>query len=166
MRWWVSREGRRLEVAVRRVGGAFMVRLDAREHTVELIRVADGFASLLANDGRSYAVAAQRLGPRRYRISLGDREFEFQLRDPLEGEAGPAGAAPGGPQELRAPIPGRVVSVAVAAGDAVTAGQPLVVLEAMKMENRICAENAGVVDAVLVADGETVEGGQALVTLR
>jgi biotin carboxyl carrier protein len=48
----------------------------------------------------------------------------------------------------------------------VKAGQPLLVLEAMKMENQLCAEGAGKVDRVLVSPGATVEGGQILVVVR
>jgi len=166
MRWWVARDGRRVDLSVRQLGASFEVSVGDATRTVELIRVSDGLATLLAADGRSYAVAAQRLGPRRYRVSLGDREFEFHLRDPLEGDVQPGSDAAGGPQELRAPIPGKVVSIAVAAGEAVVSGQPLLVLEAMKMENRICAEAGGIVETILVSEGETVEGGQVLVALR
>ena len=67
---------------------------------------------------------------------------------------------------MRAPIPGKVVSVAVAPGDAVAAGAPLVVLEAMKMQNQICAEGAGTVESVAVTPGLAVEGGQLLLVLR
>jgi biotin carboxyl carrier protein len=48
----------------------------------------------------------------------------------------------------------------------VVAGQPLLILEAMKMENQLCAEGPGTVDAVLVSPGATVEGGQPLMVLR
>ncbi len=64
---------------------------------------------------------------------------------------------------LTAPMPGKVVRIEVAAGDPVEAGQPLVVLEAMKMEQVVSAPEAGVVVAVLVAEGDQVDGGQPLV---
>lgn len=66
---------------------------------------------------------------------------------------------------LRAPMPGLVARVAVAVGERVTAKQPLVVLEAMKMENQLDAPIAGVVDEVRVAPGDTVEKGAVLVTI-
>jgi biotin-dependent carboxylase-like uncharacterized protein len=66
-------------------------------------------------------------------------------------------------ETVRAAMPGLVVSVAVAAGDAVAAGQPLVVLEAMKMQNFMRAARAGRVARVLVAAGAQVEGGAPLV---
>jgi biotin carboxyl carrier protein len=65
-----------------------------------------------------------------------------------------------------APMPGRVVSVMVRSGDAVAAGAPLVVVEAMKMQNELVAPRAGTVTRVLVADGDAVERGATLVELE
>ena len=72
-------------------------------------------------------------------------------------------AAGGGPA---APVPGTVVSVEVATGDEVAEGQPLAVLEAMKMEHRITAAAVGVVDEVLVNPGDSGDAHQVLVTLQ
>lgn len=63
---------------------------------------------------------------------------------------------------VKSPMPGRVVKVLVQEGDAVRAGQPLVVVEAMKMENELGAERDGVVKKIFVAPGATVEGGARL----
>ncbi len=165
MRWWVDREGRRVDVAVRPAGENREIAFDGRVLKAQMIPVSGSLDALLCSDGRSFSVASRKLGAGRWRISLGDREFEITLRDPLERElAARAGAA--GPQEIRAPIPGKVVRIEVAAGDEVEPGQPLLVLEAMKMENQICAEGAGTVDDIRVAAGATVEGGQILITLQ
>jgi acetyl/propionyl-CoA carboxylase alpha subunit len=75
-------------------------------------------------------------------------------------------ATHGGAFEVRAIIPGRVVSVAVAAGDAVVAGQPLLVVEAMKMQNELRAPRDGTVARVAVGAGETVELGDVLAVLE
>ena len=66
---------------------------------------------------------------------------------------------------LTAPMPGAVLSTAVAAGDSVTKGQLLLILEAMKMEHRITAPRDGTVEALHVAAGDQVENGQLLVTV-
>ena len=63
---------------------------------------------------------------------------------------------------MNAYMPGRVITVLVAEGDAIEPGQGLIVLEAMKMENEIQAEAAGVVRRVLASPGQTVEGGDPL----
>lgn len=66
---------------------------------------------------------------------------------------------------VRAPMPGRVVKVLVSVGDIVAAGTPVIVVEAMKMENELCAENPGKVEAILAAPGQNVDGGAVLVEL-
>ena len=77
-----------------------------------------------------------------------------------------AGAEGGGELEIRAIIPGRIVSVAVAPGDSVTAGQALLVVEAMKMQNDLGSPRAGVVRRVAVGPGSTVDAGDVLVVLE
>jgi biotin carboxyl carrier protein len=67
--------------------------------------------------------------------------------------------------EVRAIMPGRVVSVSVAVGDAVTAGQELLVVEAMKMQNELRAPRAGTVERLAVAAGQTIELGDLLAVL-
>ena len=70
-----------------------------------------------------------------------------------------------GPAPLMAPMPGLVVRVSVAVGDTVTAGQGLVVVEAMKMENELRASVAGIVTAILAIPGQAVDKGALLVEL-
>jgi biotin carboxyl carrier protein len=70
-----------------------------------------------------------------------------------------------GPAPLVAPMPGLIVRVNVQVGDSVRAGAPVVVIEAMKMENELRAQTAGVVSAVRVQAGSTVERGAVLVEL-
>lgn len=80
----------------------------------------------------------------------------------------PAPAAPVAPvagETVKAPMPGNILDVKVKAGDSVTKGQALVVLEAMKMENEIPAPRDGKVLQVIVTKGATVEAGAAMVVL-
>jgi len=93
-----------------------------------------------------------------------DSEARARLRERATSVRGDA--ARGGPAELRAIIPGRVVSVDVAEGDAVDRGGRLLVLEAMKMQNELRAPRAGTVARVAVAPGQTVELGDLLVVLE
>jgi len=73
--------------------------------------------------------------------------------------------AHGGPTEVRAIIPGRVVSVSVVPGDAITAGQQILVVEAMKMQNELRAPRDGTVRSVGVAPGTTIEVGDLLLVI-
>ena len=81
-----------------------------------------------------------------------------------------AGIAPrataSGPTAVKSPMPGKVVKVLVKPGDAVTSGQGIVVVEAMKMENELKAPRDGKVKAVSAKEGQTVEGGQTLATIE
>ena len=86
-------------------------------------------------------------------------------RDRLLAETSRLAARHGGPAEVRATLPGLVVRVAVAVGDEVTAGDPLVTIEAMKMQNEIRAPRNGRVAAIEVAPGQAITTGALLVRL-
>jgi pyruvate carboxylase subunit B len=98
--------------------------------------------------------------------------FELEVQDAsladlrARATADRTSAAHHGPTVVRAIIPGRVVSVAVTPGDTVAAGQRLLAVEAMKMENELRAPRDGVVERVEVAVGQTVELGDSLVVIR
>jgi len=79
--------------------------------------------------------------------------------------AGDSGGGSHGEQKIVAPMPGRVVRVLVAPGDSVEARQPVVVVEAMKMENELRSPKAGRVKDVAVAAGTSVEAGRVLVVI-
>ena len=84
-------------------------------------------------------------------------------------KAAPKAAAPAGAQggvKVNAPMPGKILGVKVAAGQAVNKGDVLIVLEAMKMENEIVAPQDGTVATVNTTVGEQVEAGAVLVTLN
>jgi 3-methylcrotonyl-CoA carboxylase alpha subunit len=98
-------------------------------------------------------------------VAIDERSYVLRRAQPLAVHTDAAGAGTGGDGTVAAPMPGRVVRVAVAAGDAVEPHQLLVVLEAMKMEHRIEASLAATVRAVLVDEGAIVAGGTPLVEL-
>ena len=82
---------------------------------------------------------------------------------PVETKAAPS--APAGAKTVTAPLPGTITKVTVKVGDTVNAGDTVLLMEAMKMENNITAEFAGTVKAILVEAGNQVQSGQALVEL-
>jgi biotin carboxyl carrier protein len=93
-------------------------------------------------------------------------EHEQRVRLREQARRGDAAGAAGGPVSVRAVIPGRVVAISVQVGDAVAAGQQILVVEAMKMQNEIRAPREGSVERVGVAVGDTIEVGDLLVVIH
>jgi acetyl/propionyl-CoA carboxylase alpha subunit len=117
-----------------------------------------------------HRVVARR-GPTRGRYTLWLDGFRYEVealdeRARAIRELSGASAGPSGPAPLIAPMPGMIVRVAVQVGDTVQAGQGLVVMEAMKMENELRATAAGTVKAVLAQPGTAVEKGAILLELE
>ena len=114
-------------------------------------------------------VEARPAGNGRYQLTIDGYRFEVEALDEraraIRAMAGTATGAAAGPPVLKAPMPGLIVRVHVAPGDVVAAGQALVVMEAMKMENELRAPAAGTVRAVKATPGTAVEKGAVLVEL-
>lgn len=167
MRWVVRGGEDQHDVDVEGGVGGYDVVIDGRRHRVELCCLDGAVASLrFVGDGRSFQVIYQRGGNGSWRMRVGEREFDLNVLTPVEAVATSDTAHAGGASRLSAPIPGKVLAVKVASGDEVAAGQSLVVLEAMKMENELTAEQAGRVTAVHIEPGDTVESGELLVELE
>ena len=156
-------DGRSLRVEVSGQDGRYTVLLDGRPLEVDLRDTGSHFVSLLL-DGKSYEVGLQKR-PGGYTVVLSDDIVSVDLVEGARGAALPARKAEG-PARVKAPMPGKLVRVLVAAGDAVAAGQGLVVVEAMKMENELRAPRAGRVREVPVREGQAVEAGALLVVLE
>ena len=80
--------------------------------------------------------------------------------------AAPVASTPAGADAMPSPMPGNILRVLVNVGDTVTENQPLMILEAMKMENEIVAPKAGVVAGIHVKEGQVVNPGDALITIN
>ncbi|MFD1485321.1 acetyl-CoA carboxylase biotin carboxyl carrier protein subunit [Lacticaseibacillus baoqingensis] len=85
---------------------------------------------------------------------------------PAPAPAAPAPAASGDGEPLTAPMPGSITKINVKVGDQVTENQPVMILEAMKMENEIVAPKAGTVTAIAVTKGDTVNSGDNLIFIQ
>jgi biotin carboxyl carrier protein len=167
MKWVIRGDGEAREIEVERRGSLFEVELDGVVRQVELERHDGSLASLRYPDtGMSFQVTYHHHGNGGWRVGVWQREFDFAVLSPAEAVEAVTGSRESGPSKLTAPIPGKVVAVKVAEGDAVEPGQPLVVLEAMKMENELAADQVGTVAAIHVSPGETVDGGRVLVEIE
>lgn len=159
--------------------------VDEKEHAVDWRQIAP-----LASDGKekireggrynlvigekSYEVYARRLKnadegeATRYEIQLGDQSFEVSIEDErtqLLTGAVRAGATSNAAR-VSAPMPGLVIGTPLEVGATVTAGQTVVVLEAMKMENDLASPISGSIKEMRVQKGQTVEQGQVLIIIE
>jgi biotin carboxyl carrier protein len=133
-----------------------------REASVEMAE--PGVFSVLL-EGRSYEARVERTERATVVIVDGHR-FEIEVRDPRRWsrQAGLGGGA--GVETLTAPMPGKIVRVLAAPGDAVEAGQGILVVEAMKMQNELKATRGGRVVSIQAKQGATVAAGEALAVIE
>ena len=115
-------------------------------------------------DGRSYEARVEETATALVVVVEG-RRFEIEARDPRRFARKGAGGGADGVQAVAAPMPGKVVRVLAAVGDEVAAGQGLLVVEAMKMQNEMKAPRAGTVLSLAAAVGATVAAGEVLATI-
>ena len=157
------------ELEVEEHDGAFRVRLGDQWYPVELQRLGETARYSLLLDRRPYDVFAEE-GPTGYHIVIGCRLFAITAPGPMRGRraAGPEeleAPADAGEWVLTSPMAGVVQEVLVQPGDEVVAGQAVMVIEAMKMQNDLHARRAGTVKAVYVSAGQRVEQGAPLLVL-
>jgi biotin carboxyl carrier protein len=143
-------------------GGASHVTftVDGRQVEADAVRISRGAYSILVG-GKSLEVTAEETSDGLL-LRANGREFHVEIVDPRSWRRGRgAGIELEGRQQLVAPMPGKVVRVLVAAGQQVTAGQGLLVIEAMKMQNEVRSPKSGTVEK-LAREGQTVNAGEIL----
>ncbi|MCB9717906.1 MAG: biotin/lipoyl-binding protein [Myxococcales bacterium] len=168
-RFEVTVEGHTHQVSVELddAGRPTRVLVDDRPCTVSLGADESFVVSPDGSDGSQHVVYLSP-GRRPDHAAVGGEVLGLEIKSAREAALDAALATAGGTTaggRIQAPMPGRVVRVLVAEGDAVDADDPLLIVEAMKMENEVRAPAAGVVRRVAVATGDTVEAGQLLCEL-
>lgn len=149
------------EIQLQIEGNRLEATWDGRQHEADWVEVGPGIFSLLI-EGRSYEAHVEKR-PTGYRVLLGQKEFRVGLADPRDRRSSSAAFAHGdGKKEISAPMPGRIVRVLAEEGREVRAGEGVVVIEAMKMQNEIPAPQAGRLVKIFVSEGTSVETGQKL----
>ena len=167
MKYVVELNGERREVALDSEGVRYEGEASGRAELTEV----DSSPAVLVRIGTEVHRVIVRKSPGRGRYTLWVDGYRFEvesldertraIRDLSAARAGPTGPAP-----IVAPMPGLIVRVSVVVGDTVEAGQGVVVMEAMKMENELRATSSGVVRRVEVQPGMAVEKGAVLVALE
>jgi len=124
-----------------------------------LVEVEPGVYSILV-DGASHEVRVDA-----GQVTVGNRRFDFQIDDPRQWKRSEDAAGGHGRAAILAPMPGKVVRILVAVGDEVEAGQGIVVVEAMKMQNEMKAPRAGRVGAIQAKENDSVVAGAVLAVI-
>lgn len=148
-------------------GGGYEIAIGGRSYRVDAARVREGLYSLRIG-GAQHEVAVRRHDDGSWLVSGPRGAAVVEVADPLAHLAAQGAAAQGARRRLRvtAYMPGRVVALLAAEGQAVAAGQGVLVLEAMKMQNEIQAEQDGTISRILVEAGQSVDGGDPLFELE
>lgn len=162
----------------------YFVQVGGREHEVDLTTQPDGSVRASVG-GRPVELDVVALSERELSLRVGAKVLDLTVegsppqlgvvasgtrtyvhveseRSRVSGRA--AGGSADKSRDVKAPMPGRVIKVFVAEGDSVEAGQPVVIVEAMKMENEVKAKGPGVVAKVMVQVGATVEANATMIT--
>jgi biotin carboxyl carrier protein len=164
----------------------YNVIVDGKTHRLELTRgektwlckvddeMIEVDAALTARDVMSILVGGDAFEVKRERslqgelhLVIGSARYAVDVQDPrsLRTRRATAGAE-AGPQKITAPMPGKIVRISVAVGDEVKAGQGIIVMEAMKMQNEMKSPKDGRVQKILTSEGSTVNPGDTLAIIE
>jgi acetyl/propionyl-CoA carboxylase alpha subunit len=149
-------------VALSRSAQAYRLHLGEQVLDIDLAVAADGRAWLTLGERHLEVVVATR-GDDVF-VHVDGEAYQLRYQHPLDRLAAAAGGS--AEDHIRAPMPGSIVAVSVQAGDAVTKGQTLLVMESMKMETTIAAPRDGVIAAVTYEKGQTFDRDALLLSLE
>jgi biotin carboxyl carrier protein len=160
MTYDVTIDDKSYRLQLNRSDGRWECRLNGQAIEVDAVLARRDVLSVII-DGKAFEIKRERT-PTDMHLWVGPVRYAVQLRDPrsLRGRAGADDAR--GPRKLVAPMPGKVVRVLVTENAEVEAGQGVVVVEAMKMQNEIKSPKKGVVRKIVAAEGAAVNAGDVL----
>lgn len=157
----INVDGKPHRLELEKIDGRWQCRLDGGQIEIDAMITRRDVLSLLV-EGRSYEIKREQTATDLH-LWVGSTRFAVEVRDPrsLRSRRG-AGDDETGPRKLVAPMPGRIVRILAAEKAAVDAGQGIVVVEAMKMQNEIKSPKKGTVQKILAVAGAAVNAGDVL----
>jgi biotin carboxyl carrier protein len=161
----VTVAGKTQRVELVQGGSGWLCKLSGREFPLDVISTAEGILSILV-DGKSYEIK-QETTATQTNIVVGNERFDAVVRDPRSFRSRrrtDSGAE--GVKKIIAPMPGTVVRILAPPGAEVEAGQGVLVIEAMKMQNELKSPKKGKVKKLNVAPGAAVDAGQVLAEIE
>jgi len=153
--------GKARTVGFSRIGERLSWAIDGKPIEADAVEVSAGVYSILI-EGQSFEARIEP-APRGARVVIAGREYSASVRDPRQWKRhGGAAREAEGRQQVLAPMPGKIIRILVQAGETVAAGQGLLVIEAMKMQNEVRSPKSGTVERLLVNEGQTVNAAEIL----
>ena|SRR5579872_6292434 len=161
MVYGVTIDGKKYRIELERADGAWRCKLDGRNVEMDAVLTRRDVLSVLIG-GKAYEIKREHAGTDTH-LWVGSVRYLAELHDPrsLRGRKA-AGADGKGPKKLFAPMPGKVVRVLIGEQQAVEAGQSILVVEAMKMQNEIKSPKKGTVQKIIATEGANVNAGDVL----
>jgi biotin carboxyl carrier protein len=155
-------DGKTHQVELTHGNKTWLCKIDGREMEVDAALTARDVLSLLV-DGKAYEIKRERSLQGELHMVIGSARYAVDVQDPrsLRTRRSVAGSE-AGPQRVKAPMPGKIVRILVNEQDEVKAGQGIIVMEAMKMQNEMKSPKDGKVQKILTAEGSTVNAGDTL----
>jgi len=154
--------GKTREVELERNGESWHISLDGQPVEADAVEIAPNTMSILLG-GQSHEIRIMPLTDGTLELQSGLAEFTAEVIDPRAWRGRRHGVLEAeGRQQVLAPMPGKVIRLLVKAGDRVEAGQGLLVVEAMKMQNEIRSPKSGTVERLLAKEGQPVNAGEVL----
>ena len=150
------------QVDVTKTDSTITVTQDGRKSVFNYRKTSSGW--ILEKNGKIFHTNIQNQQGEKTSVNVNERTLTFDWKNPYAIQTGGANAANSG--EVRAVMPGRVVKILVSKGQEIEANQPLLVLEAMKMENEIKSSKAGKITEIHVIEGASVESGANLIHIE
>ena len=143
------------------------VELNGNNHEVELSQLSK-YTYLLKVDKNIYHVTSEKLNSQNYSFTINGSTYNTTVRTNLEEKANvylQNKAKESGTEIIKSPMPGLIVKILKQVGDNVEVGDPIILLEAMKMENEIRASASGIIKSISTKENASVEKGQALLEI-
>ena len=162
MKFEVRIGGRECTIELHRDADHWQILIDGRAVDADAVEIAPGIFSILLN-GKSYEVRVTPNPGGGLTLQTAHQEFVAEVVDPRAWRGRRHGALEAeGRQQILAPMPGKIIRVLVQTGEKVQAGQGLLVVEAMKMQNEIRSPKSGKVERLLAKEGQSVNAGEVL----
>jgi biotin carboxyl carrier protein len=161
MKYEILIDGHPHQVHLERSAQGYDCTVDGEVFNLDVVMTARDVLSII-HQGRQYEAKREYSLMGETHIIIGSERFAAEVRDPRSLRSRRAAGAEAGPAKILAPMPGKIVRVIAAEGDEVEAGQGLVVVEAMKMQNEIKATKKGKVTKIAVREAFAVNAGDLL----